>query len=306
MKLPFDYKNELAIKYDKLSLIQKVKENDKWVYKCVCDCGNKTTKRVDFIKRSLRIGRTISCGKCLRKNIQIGDKFHYLTVIKKLPSKTLSNKKRGYWLLECKCGNLHKSTSDLLNNGKTKSCGCWCIESRSIKRKSEICFLYKTCPKCKKEKHHSKFGKDKNRRGGLKSFCRKCVYSSKDYSKVAMNNFLRKKRIKQSTPKWIKKKDILNIHKVKFELEELVKVKLNVDHIFPLIHKQYCGLTVPYNLQITTEQFNLSKQNRVNTTEVSDLLKKSINYKNVIIHKSVTELLNDSQLKKIKTLPNTV
>lgn len=189
----------------------------------------------------------------------------------------------------------------MLNNGKTKSCGCWYKESRSIKRKSEICFIYKTCPNCKKEKHHSKFGKDRKRRGGLKSFCKKCVYSSKDYSKVAMNNFLRKKRIKQSTPKWVKRKDVLNIHKVKFELEELVKVKLNVDHIFPLTHDEYCGLTVPYNLQITTEYFNVSKQNRVDTKEVSQLLKGSIKYKNVIIHESVIELLSEPQLKKIKT-----
>ena len=98
---------------------------------------------------------------------------------------------------------------------------------------------------------------------------------TKDKSKVAVSTTMRKKKIKTSTPPWVDKEDIRKIYEKKIELEEQTGVILNVDHIYPLTHEKLCGLTVPWNLQITTQEFNLSKQNVMFSFNEEQLLKGS-------------------------------
>lgn len=50
-----------------------------------------------------------------------GQKFGKLTVLEKAQSKN----GRTYWLCQCECGNKKEIQTDLLRNGKTKSCGCY-------------------------------------------------------------------------------------------------------------------------------------------------------------------------------------
>ena len=55
----------------------------------------------------------------------IGKTFGRLTVVSLGKSK---NKKR-YWLCRCQCGRAAEVTTDKLNSGHTKSCGCLAIET---------------------------------------------------------------------------------------------------------------------------------------------------------------------------------
>jgi len=63
-----------------------------------------------------------------------------------------------------------------------------------------------------------------------------------------------------SDPKIIK--DMRNKYAEKIRLQEECGVKLQMDHIIPLQAKGVCGLHVPWNMQITSAEYNSSKQNK--------------------------------------------
>lgn len=90
-------------------------------YKCECSCG----KIIEVNGNSLRTGHTTSCG-CSRKgtNVKnlINKKFGLLTVLE-LQEETSADR-RAIWSCQCECGKLIKVPSNLLLQGKVKSCGC--------------------------------------------------------------------------------------------------------------------------------------------------------------------------------------
>lgn len=58
----------------------------------------------------------------------IGKKFERLLVIEKVGSKPVGVKRKSsatYWKCLCECGNTTEVRTALLNNGSTKSCGCY-------------------------------------------------------------------------------------------------------------------------------------------------------------------------------------
>tara|TARA_B110000503_G_scaffold82562_1_gene125952 strand:+ start:377 stop:1249 length:873 start_codon:yes stop_codon:yes gene_type:complete len=279
---------DIGCKYGKLTITGKTPLKGEIVFEYVCDCGNIGVRRNNVLKRAILKGSSIDCG-CSRKSISLGENFGRLTVVEKIPNYTQGGKTRGYWKLECKCGNFTESTSDLLWSGKKLSCGC--VQKEHYKRGiTQICYLWKTCPICEKELWHTEFGKTPERKGGLKALCRKCSYANKDKSKVATANFIRKKRIRDSVPNDLDRREIDVIHDVKYELKEMLGVELNVDHIYPLIHDDFFGLTIPINLQITTLKYNTGKGNRIESLDFDVLAEGSKFYKGVRIHKSVVEL----------------
>ena len=54
-----------------------------------------------------------------------GKIFGMLKVIEEIPFEERPNKKKVYWKCQCECGNITQVVSDRLNNGRTKSCGCF-------------------------------------------------------------------------------------------------------------------------------------------------------------------------------------
>ena len=84
--------------------------------------------------------------------------------------------------------------------------------------------------------------------------------------KLARNNN-RRYAYKSKISKFFKK-EIEAIYLKRIQMDQLEKlknsnIKYHVDHIEPLKGKNFCGLHVPWNLQILTEQENLKKSNRV-------------------------------------------
>ena len=130
--------NEIGNTYGRLTVIRRAtleeakgKKGGYWV--CQCSCGNE----IVVLGTWLRNGNTQSCG-CLQRqraaesNIQrgggdlTGHRFGYLTVLGFDHAEVnKQNKNIRYWKCQCECGNIVIVSTQHLNSGHTKSCGCY-------------------------------------------------------------------------------------------------------------------------------------------------------------------------------------
>jgi hypothetical protein len=122
-------------KFGKLTVVKEHGRNEKGVllWLCECDCGNEKIASGG----SLRSGNTKSCG-CLRKEAAskrhrtdlIGRVFEKLTVVSYAHTKN----KKIRWNCVCSCGNSVVVAGSNLQNGHTKSCGCFKKEAGKKRR----------------------------------------------------------------------------------------------------------------------------------------------------------------------------
>jgi hypothetical protein len=77
---------------------------------------------------------------------------------------------------------------------------------------------------------------------------------------------VRKRRHRNATPPWITKGQKQVMRKLYLEAQRLTKItgeRYVVDHIVPLINPEVCGLHVPWNLRVMTQEENLKKSNKI-------------------------------------------
>lgn len=112
--------------------------NSKWL--CICQvCQNEVEITTDWFHKNQRLGRD-GCKHV--KQISIGDKFGYLTVIEKADDyiKPKSKAKENCWLCECICGRTKKILESNLKSYKSLSCGI-CMNRVSIPEKMIYYYL---------------------------------------------------------------------------------------------------------------------------------------------------------------------
>ena len=105
------------------------KYRDNWLFQC--DCGNEKIMPAANVKW----GRVRSCG-CLRrshidkviKKDLTGQRFGRLTAIR--PTERRDASGSIVWECRCDCGTTVYLSVNVLNIGKTQSCGCLCREKR--------------------------------------------------------------------------------------------------------------------------------------------------------------------------------
>jgi 5-methylcytosine-specific restriction endonuclease McrA len=76
----------------------------------------------------------------------------------------------------------------------------------------------------------------------------------------------RRRRFRQATPKWLTAEDKLQIrmkYRLAIELSRRLGVPHAVDHIVPLQGEEVCGLHVPWNMEVITQEENLKKSNKL-------------------------------------------
>jgi hypothetical protein len=110
-------------------LVTKLIDNEH--YECKCDCGEVST----YTRESLTHD-TKDCG-CVKfsqiKQKIIGKQFGRLTVI----SFSHSNGNAYIWDCQCECGKMIKCTTNVLNMGHTKSCGCFDRDLKKERRREK-------------------------------------------------------------------------------------------------------------------------------------------------------------------------
>lgn len=83
---------------------------------------------------------------------------------------------------------------------------------------------------------------------------------------------VRKKRHRNATPSWITTGQKLAMRQLYLQAIELTKLtgeRYVVDHIVPLLSDEVCGLHVPWNLRVITQEENLKKSNKLLDTPAS-------------------------------------
>ena len=80
---------------------------------------------------------------------------------------------------------------------------------------------------------------------------------------------VRRRRFRDATPKWLtteQKMEIRLKYRLAIELSRRLGVPHAVDHIIPLQGEEVCGLHVPWNMEVITQEKNLKKSNKLIAT----------------------------------------
>lgn len=86
---------------------------------------------------------------------------------------------------------------------------------------------------------------------------------------------LRKRRHKDATPPWLtqdQKQQIRQLYVQAMQLTKLTGERYVVDHIIPLHNPEVCGLHVPWNLRVITQEQNLIKSNKLVDPSEPDMI----------------------------------
>ena len=76
----------------------------------------------------------------------------------------------------------------------------------------------------------------------------------------------RRRRFRDATPKWLSPEQKMEIrlkYRLAIELSRATGVRYAVDHVIPLQGEDVCGLHVPWNMEVITQEENLVKSNKL-------------------------------------------
>jgi 5-methylcytosine-specific restriction endonuclease McrA len=76
----------------------------------------------------------------------------------------------------------------------------------------------------------------------------------------------RRRKHREATPKWLsrrQKTEIRQLYQIAITMTQTTGEQYVVDHIVPLRGEEVCGLHVPWNLRVITQDENLKKSNKL-------------------------------------------
>lgn len=91
-------------------------------------------------------------------------------------------------------------------------------------------------------------------------------YKDRNVDVVRADTSVRKRRHREAAPKWLTKEERLQMRGLYVQarkMTELTRERYVVDHIVPLRGEEVCGLHVPWNLRVITQDENLKKSNKL-------------------------------------------
>jgi hypothetical protein len=90
-------------------------------------------------------------------------------------------------------------------------------------------------------------------------------YKDRNVDVVRADTSVRKRRHREATPRWLTPAERLQMRDLYVQarkLTELTRERYVVDHIVPLRGESVCGMHVPWNLRVITQDENLKKSNK--------------------------------------------
>ena len=91
-------------------------------------------------------------------------------------------------------------------------------------------------------------------------------YKDRNVEIVRADTSVRKRRHREATPTWLTKDERLKMRELYVQARKLTSItgeRYVVDHIIPLRGEEVCGLHVPWNLKVITQEENLRKSNKM-------------------------------------------
>ena len=92
------------------------------------------------------------------------------------------------------------------------------------------------------------------------------VWKEKNLVQVRASTKARRRKHKQATPPWLTRKqksEIRSLYEIAITMTKTTGEQYVVDHIVPLRSDEVCGLHVPWNLRVITQEENLKKSNKI-------------------------------------------
>ena len=83
---------------------------------------------------------------------------------------------------------------------------------------------------------------------------------------VLADNKVRRRKHRSATPPWLTRKqksEIRQLYQIAITMSKTTGERYVVDHIIPLRSDEVCGLHVPWNLRVITQEENLKKSNKL-------------------------------------------
>jgi 5-methylcytosine-specific restriction endonuclease McrA len=83
---------------------------------------------------------------------------------------------------------------------------------------------------------------------------------------VLADNKVRRRKHREATPLWLTRKqksEIRQLYQIAITMTQTTGEQYVVDHIVPLRSDEVCGLHVPWNLRVITQEENLAKSNKL-------------------------------------------
>ena len=92
------------------------------------------------------------------------------------------------------------------------------------------------------------------------------TYKERHVDLTRADTSVRKRRHRDATPKWLTAAERLQMRELYIQARKLTAItgeRYVVDHIIPLRSEVVCGLHVPWNLRVITQDENLKKSNKL-------------------------------------------
>jgi hypothetical protein len=92
------------------------------------------------------------------------------------------------------------------------------------------------------------------------------AWKEKNKTQVRADTKARRRKHREATPKWLSRKqksEIRQIYQIAITMTKTTGEQYVVDHIVPLRSEAVCGLHVPWNLRVVTQEENLLKSNKL-------------------------------------------